>query len=88
MNKQFDIIILTDKRYVKPKNIDTYTQNTLDEDNYVQKALENLGLKVTRLAWDDQILTGVLQNIFYSDQPGIILIGFRSFPFGWKKLVN
>ena len=53
MNKQFDIIILTDSRYVDPINIDTYTQNVLNEDNYVKLSLENLGLKVKRLAWDD-----------------------------------
>jgi glutathione synthase/RimK-type ligase-like ATP-grasp enzyme len=53
MNKLFDIVILTDTRYVNPKNIDPYTQNVLDEDNYVKKSLENLGLKVKRLAWDD-----------------------------------
>ena len=53
MNKQFDIIILTDSRYVTPKNIDTYTQNVLDEDNYVKLSLEKSGLKVKRLSWDD-----------------------------------
>jgi len=53
LNKQFDIIILTDARYVDSKKIDAYTQNVLDEDNYVKNALENLGLKVDRLAWDD-----------------------------------
>ncbi len=54
MDKQFDIIILTDARYVNPKKTDTYTQNVLAEDNFVKYALENLGLKVNRLAWDDQ----------------------------------
>lgn len=53
MNKQIDIIILTDTHYVTPIKIDTYTQNVLDEDNYVKHALENLGLKVKRLAWDN-----------------------------------
>eukprot|EP01090_Pellita_catalonica_P002163 TRINITY_DN117_c0_g3_i1.p1 TRINITY_DN117_c0_g3~~TRINITY_DN117_c0_g3_i1.p1 ORF type:complete len:308 (+),score=64.97 TRINITY_DN117_c0_g3_i1:1360-2283(+) len=51
--KKYDVIILTDKRYVNPKNIDSYTQNVLDEDNYVKIALENQGLKVARLSWDD-----------------------------------
>lgn len=54
MTKTFDIIILTDSRYVNPTKIDDYTQNVLDEDNYVKNAFENLGLKVDRLAWDDQ----------------------------------
>ena len=53
-NKIFDIIILTDNRYVSPTKIDIYMQNVLDEDNYVKNALENLGLTVDRLAWDDK----------------------------------
>lgn len=53
-NKIFDIIILTDNRYVSPTKIDIYMQNVLDEDNYVKNALENLGLTVGRLAWDDK----------------------------------
>lgn len=51
--KNYDVIILTDKRYVNPQNLDNYIQNVLDEDNYVKTALENQGLKVARLSWDD-----------------------------------
>ncbi len=51
--KKYDVIILTDKRYIKPKMLDRYIQNVLDEDNYVKIALENQGLKVARLSWDD-----------------------------------
>lgn len=54
MNKIFDIIILTDSRYVNPIKIDKYTQNVLDEDNYVKNALKKLNLKVNRLSWDDK----------------------------------
>jgi len=53
MNKKFDVVILTDCRYTNPNEIDQYVQNVLDEDNYVKLALENLGLKVSRLAWSD-----------------------------------
>ncbi len=53
MNKKLDIVILTDCRYSNPIEIDQYVQNILDEDNYVKLALENLGLKVGRLAWSD-----------------------------------
>ncbi|CAM1361939.1 RimK-like ATP-grasp domain-containing protein [Tenacibaculum sediminilitoris] len=52
--KKHDVIILTDKRYINPKVINNYIQNVLDEDNYVKVALENQGLKVARLSWDDQ----------------------------------
>ncbi|XRE44711.1 hypothetical protein ACIVBQ_002915 [Tenacibaculum discolor] len=51
--KKYDIIILTDKRYIKPQKLDNYIQNVLNEDNYVKIALENQGLKVARLSWDD-----------------------------------
>ncbi|MBA6155057.1 hypothetical protein H3Z83_00765 [Tenacibaculum sp. S7007] len=51
--KIYDVIILTDPRYINPKEIDIYIQNVLDEDNYVKIALEKQGLKVGRLAWDD-----------------------------------
>lgn len=51
--KAFDVIILTDNRYVNPNKIDNYIQNVLDEDNLVKKALERLNLKVDRLSWDD-----------------------------------
>nr|WP_299033722.1 hypothetical protein [uncultured Tenacibaculum sp.] len=51
--KKYDVIILTDKRYVNPIEINAYTKNVLDEDNYVKIALENQDLKVDRLSWDD-----------------------------------
>ncbi|WGH76164.1 hypothetical protein P8625_03070 [Tenacibaculum tangerinum] len=51
--KKYDVVILTDKRYVTPKQVTNYIQNVLDEDNYVKIALENQGLKVIRLSWDD-----------------------------------
>ncbi len=54
MKKTFDIIILTDARYIDPKKIDAYIQNVLDEDNYIKNSLEKLDLKVGRLAWDDK----------------------------------
>jgi glutathione synthase/RimK-type ligase-like ATP-grasp enzyme len=53
MNKKFDVVILTDRRYTNPIEIDQYVQNVLDEDNHVKRALENQGLKITRLAWSD-----------------------------------
>lgn len=48
-----DITILTDSRYVNPKEITPYIQNVLDEDNALLVALENEGLQVQRTNWDN-----------------------------------
>ncbi len=48
-----DVVILTDHRYVHPKEINVYTKNVLLEDDLVMKALEKQGLEVARMAWDD-----------------------------------
>ncbi|MBT4881715.1 MAG: hypothetical protein HON40_04110 [Flavobacteriales bacterium] len=50
----FDIVILTDHRYVNPKKADWYTQQVLDEDSLLQTALENKGLKVCKKDWADK----------------------------------
>ena len=52
--KIFDVIILTDKRYENTKKNDLYSKNVLIEDNYIKTALEKLGLKVSRLSWDNK----------------------------------
>ncbi|GAB5415937.1 MAG: hypothetical protein Crog4KO_07180 [Crocinitomicaceae bacterium] len=49
----YDLTILTDHRYVKPKERDVYTQNVLDEDRLLADACEALGMKVHRTNWDD-----------------------------------
>ena len=51
--KIFNVVLLTDSRYVKPKKINAYIKNVLYEDSLVQKSLEGNNLKVCRLAWDD-----------------------------------
>ena len=51
--EEFDVVLLTEKKYVNPKEIDCYIQNILTEDNLVQKALEAKGLKVIRVDWAD-----------------------------------
>ncbi|MGC6284893.1 MAG: ATP-grasp domain-containing protein [Polaribacter sp.] len=51
--KTYDVVILTDSRYTNPTVITAYIQNILDEDGMVKKALEQLGLRVLRLSWDD-----------------------------------
>ncbi len=51
----FDIIILTEKKYVNAiaEPSDWYTRNVLDEDNLVLKAFENKGWKAAIKSWDD-----------------------------------
>lgn len=51
--KPYDVVILTDPRYVNPKEINAYNRNVLYEDNLVQQALEKQGLKTHRVSWDD-----------------------------------
>lgn len=50
---KYDVVVLTDHRYVSPKKSSTYIENVLLEDQLVVDALKNKGLKVTRKAWDD-----------------------------------
>lgn len=50
---QFDVVILTESRYVNPKKVDDYIQNILTEDGLLKNALERLGLKVVRKDWAD-----------------------------------
>ncbi len=50
---QFDITLLTDKRYHQPVDPDWYIQQILDDDALLQSALESRGLRVARTYWDD-----------------------------------
>jgi glutathione synthase/RimK-type ligase-like ATP-grasp enzyme len=51
--KKYDVVVLTERRYVNPSEINDYIRNVLFEDELVKKALEKDGLKVVRLSWDD-----------------------------------
>lgn len=51
--KRFDITILTDHRYLKDQYADEYSQNVIDEDNFLKRALERLGYSVHRTNWDN-----------------------------------
>jgi len=48
-----DIVILTDARYVNPKEPNWYVQNILHEDALLSKALKAKGLNVLRTNWDN-----------------------------------
>ncbi|MFA5012763.1 MAG: hypothetical protein WC644_12540 [Ignavibacteria bacterium] len=53
LKKKYDIVILTDSRFVNPVGADEYVQNILLEDNYAKEALERRGLRVGRTNWDN-----------------------------------
>lgn len=49
----YDCVILTDHRYLNDSKTDAYKHNVYFEDRLVYHALEEIGLKTLRLAWDD-----------------------------------
>lgn len=49
----YDVVLLTQGKYVNPIEIDWYTQQVLTEDELVQHALEARGLIVTKKDWAD-----------------------------------
>ena len=49
----YDVIVLTDSRYLKDST-ETYKHNVFHEDQLVVNALTTQGLKVDRKAWDDK----------------------------------
>jgi glutathione synthase/RimK-type ligase-like ATP-grasp enzyme len=51
--KEFDVVLLTDSRYVNPKKIDPYIQNVLKEDGLVMDGLEKLNLRTIKKDWND-----------------------------------
>ncbi len=50
----YDIVILTDRRYVNPKNTNWYIDQVLLEDNLLKIALEKKGLLVCKKDWSDK----------------------------------
>lgn len=55
MNPIYDVVILTDHRYLIDSKTDAYKHNAYYEDRLVYHALEQLGLRTLRLAWDDML---------------------------------
>ncbi|NNL08507.1 MAG: hypothetical protein HKP38_04715 [Croceitalea sp.] len=51
--KEFDIVLLTDHRYVAPKKLTPYISNILKEDAILTNSLVKLGMRVARKSWDD-----------------------------------
>lgn len=53
IKKKYDIVILTDSRFLDPDSTDEYVRNVLLEDNYAKEAFERRGLRVGRTNWDN-----------------------------------
>ncbi|MFC4721667.1 RimK family alpha-L-glutamate ligase [Geojedonia litorea] len=53
MNKRYDLVLLTDQRYLEDSKTNAYKHNVFYEDYLVKEALDKLGLKTLRLAWDN-----------------------------------
>lgn len=49
----YDIVILTDHRYVNPKKVDWYIKQVLSEDEILLSSLEKKGLRVCKKDWAD-----------------------------------
>ncbi|BDS14527.1 ATP-grasp domain-containing protein [Aureispira anguillae] len=50
--KPYDIVLLTEAKYMNPTEVDWYTKQVLVEDGLVQAALEKKGLTVKKMNWD------------------------------------
>lgn len=53
MAKSFDVLVLTEQRYISPTETDVYIDNVLLEDQLVVDALQRIGLKSKRVDWAD-----------------------------------
>ena len=51
--KTFDVVVLTEDKYVNPKDDNLYIRNILQEDGLALDALKQEGLSVTRKSWSD-----------------------------------
>mgnify|MGYP001193829639 CR=1 FL=1 len=48
-----DLAILTEKRYLQKQPGNSYVENIFKEDGLIQNSLESIGIKCSRVAWDD-----------------------------------
>jgi len=53
MQTTFDVVLLTDHRYLNESYPDQYSNNVIKEDTLVKEALEKQGLNVWRTNWDN-----------------------------------
>ena len=61
-----DFVILTEDRYEKPKKIDWYIKNILEEDGILLNAIARLGFSIKRVSWSSKTFnwSGVKYVIF------------------------
>lgn len=50
---QYDVVLITEDRYVHPQQLTDYISNILLDDTLLTNALEKHGLKVKRVSWSD-----------------------------------
>ena len=53
VNKDWDVVVLTDARYIGENYNDEYSRNVILEDQLVVEALKRKGLRVFRTNWDN-----------------------------------
>ena len=53
--KKYDVVVLTDSRYVNPLKTNNYITNVLREDEWVINALKEKNLSVVKKDWNDSI---------------------------------
>lgn len=53
--KKYDVVVLTDSRYVNPIEKNAYINNVLQEDELVINALKEKNLSVIKRDWNDPI---------------------------------
>jgi len=51
--KKFDVVLLSEAKYINPTTVDWYTDQVLTEDGLVQDALEKRGIHFTKKDWAD-----------------------------------
>jgi glutathione synthase/RimK-type ligase-like ATP-grasp enzyme len=49
---EYDVVILTERRYVDPRKVDWYVRNLLKEDGMLMAAFGERGLSAGRINWD------------------------------------
>lgn len=52
--KKYDVVLLTEAKYIDPKSVDWYTDQVLTEDNLVLEALSRKGIHAIKKDWADK----------------------------------
>lgn len=79
--KTYDIVVLTDKNYLKENKEDVYKNTVFIEDEFVVNALKKEKLNVIRLAWDDK-------NFDWSSTQYVLLRTTWDYAYRFKEFSN